>query len=241
MPGRDVGQLRRDRTLAAIQGLKACFSDPRHALAMAAMQACKVGDRIAGRRLTISDARVGYRLSGFRPRLVPVLRRASANGWPRRVCGSSPPWSCPQPRTTDFVVCGDLLSVCPVMANLASCVPWFRGQWLDVTCNVPQERANLTSDRNNSDGRLLTFRRHAAVAGAQAGLRLPRNVTDDLRQFCQSFFMAFTNSCGMPVSPSRGHALTGTRPPPAPSSIAEQSRPAPHQDERSARRSSAPR
>jgi hypothetical protein len=194
----------------------------------------------------------------------------------------------------------DLLSCCPVMANLASCFLQFRGQWLDVTRNVPQERANLTSDRNNSDGRLLAFGREAAVAGAQPGRCLPCEVTDYLWQFCQSFFMAFAHSCRMPGSPgsfdqglartcvarlvipprmraspvdrsdgtsprnaiscrgrsnrrtsqfrqprsshspSRGHALPGTRPPLAPSSIAEQSRPAPRQGERSARRSNAP-
>jgi hypothetical protein len=51
----------------------AFFRPPPVALAVAAMQACKAGDGTAGRRLTFSDARVGYRLSGFRPGLVPVL------------------------------------------------------------------------------------------------------------------------------------------------------------------------
>src|SRR5689334_3480090 len=46
------------------------------------MGLCKAGDGRAGRRLTGSDARVGYRRSDFRPGLVPVLRRASARGWP---------------------------------------------------------------------------------------------------------------------------------------------------------------
>ena len=43
---------------------------------------CKAGDGTAGRRLTCSDARVGYRISGFRPGLVPVLQRASARSRP---------------------------------------------------------------------------------------------------------------------------------------------------------------
>ena len=37
------------------------------------MKSCKAGDGPAGRRLTCSDARVGYRLSDFRPGLLPCL------------------------------------------------------------------------------------------------------------------------------------------------------------------------
>ena len=51
---------------------------------------CKAGDETAGRRLTFSDARIGYRLSGFRPGLVPVLRRASAQGRPPSVSSGIP-------------------------------------------------------------------------------------------------------------------------------------------------------
>src|ERR1700744_2780995 len=43
-----------------------------------------------GRRSTCSDTRVGYRLSDFRPGLVPVLRRASAQSWPPSVARERP-------------------------------------------------------------------------------------------------------------------------------------------------------
>ena len=164
------------------QGLWLHFSDPRYALAVAAMQACKAGDGTAGRRLTISDARVGYRLSGFRPGLVPVLTRASARNRPRRVCGSSPPWPRPQPCTTDLFVVPATSFPVALSLRMASCLPWLRGQWLDVTRNIPQECANLPSYRNNSDGLLLTSSRQAPVASAQTCLRLPCDVPNYLWQ-----------------------------------------------------------
>jgi hypothetical protein len=64
------------------------------------MYSCKAGDGTAGRRLTCSDARVGYRISGFRPGLVPVLQRASARGWPPSGAREFPTVSRPQPCTT---------------------------------------------------------------------------------------------------------------------------------------------
>lgn len=54
------------------------------------MELCKAGDRPAGRRLTCSDARVGYRRSEFRPGLIPLLRRASAQSWPPSVAREFP-------------------------------------------------------------------------------------------------------------------------------------------------------
>src|SRR5215217_3629652 len=49
------------------------------------MKSCKAGGGPVGRRLTCSDARVGYRLSDYRPGLVPVLSRASAHSSPPAV------------------------------------------------------------------------------------------------------------------------------------------------------------
>lgn len=49
------------------------------------MWLCRAGGEAARRRLTISDARIGYRMSGLRPGLLPVLHRASAHGRPPSV------------------------------------------------------------------------------------------------------------------------------------------------------------
>jgi len=139
------------------QGQSAVFRPPQTELALAAIQACKAGDGTAGRRLTFSDARIGYRLSGFRPGLVPVLRRASAHSRPQSGCGISPPWPRPQPCTTDFIV-----AISFVLQNVAShdrtlCLGRRDRRRRDVLSYRPQECREFTRDRRCRDAGLLAF------------------------------------------------------------------------------------
>jgi len=142
-------------------------------------QACKAGDGTAGRRLTFSDARVGYRLSGFRPGLVPVLRRASARGRPPSVIGSSPPWPRPQPCTTIVSVARSILRFV-ASSKLRAFSFWSRLDRcrLDVRRNGPKERGDFACDRRDHHGGLLAFCNKPPVAGAKTSLRLPGNGTD---------------------------------------------------------------
>ncbi len=79
-PQAPIATVQKLRSDVHFQGSGAQISYPRAAsrVALSTMWSCKAGDGTAGRRLTCSDARVGYRLSDFRPGLVPVLQRASA-------------------------------------------------------------------------------------------------------------------------------------------------------------------
>jgi hypothetical protein len=82
-----------NRSDVRFQGVLACFFTlPRIRSAVVRLDDVVVqGRRRAnGRRLTCSDARVGYRLSDFRPGLFPVLRRASARSWPQAIAREFP-------------------------------------------------------------------------------------------------------------------------------------------------------
>jgi hypothetical protein len=78
--------------MSAFKGRCRNFSSPavRCSVGKISVKSCRAGDGPAGRRLTCSDARVGCRLSDFRPGLVPVLRRASARSWPPSVAREFP-------------------------------------------------------------------------------------------------------------------------------------------------------
>ena len=55
--------------MSVFKGNGRVFSFVAFATVTLVMRSCKAGDGAAGRRLTFSDARIGYRLSGFRPGL----------------------------------------------------------------------------------------------------------------------------------------------------------------------------
>lgn len=63
------------------------------------MQSCRAGDGAAGRRLTISDARIGYRLSGCRPGLSLSFDGHQRELASKRLLGNAPPWPRLQPCT----------------------------------------------------------------------------------------------------------------------------------------------
>ena len=78
------------RSDVRFQGCGRMFLFPAEGWPDCAIKSCKAGDGPVGRRLTCSDARVGYRRSDFRLGLVPVLRRASARSWPPSVAREFP-------------------------------------------------------------------------------------------------------------------------------------------------------
>jgi hypothetical protein len=59
----------RNALMSAFKGNGRVFSFAAFATVTLVMRSYKAGDGAAGRRLTFSDARIGYRLSGFRPGL----------------------------------------------------------------------------------------------------------------------------------------------------------------------------
>ena len=72
-----------------------------------------------------------------------------------------------------------------------------------MTRNIPQKRRDFARDCNDGDGGALAFGDEPAITRAKAGLRLPGNIANLLRQERLSPLMFVTNASGMTVGPSR--------------------------------------
>lgn len=143
------------------------------------MWLCRAGGEAVRRRLTISDARIGYRMSGLRPGLPPVLHRAAAHGRPPSVRREFPTVA-PPPALHNV----EDDAVAPVSEVDES--TWLRQspgnrRGLDMARDVSQERCELTCDRSCHHGSSLAVSRQAPVARAEPRLSLPCNLSNGLR------------------------------------------------------------
>jgi len=78
-----------DALMSVFKGSGRVFSFVVLATVRRVMWLCKAGDGAAGCRLTFSDARIGYRLSGFRPGLSHSYS-GHRQGRPPSVCSGMP-------------------------------------------------------------------------------------------------------------------------------------------------------
>jgi hypothetical protein len=65
----------------------------------------------------------------------------------------------------------------------------------------PDETGELSRDRSHDDRWLFASGDHGAIAGAEPGLCLPRDVADVLRQADQDLSLLLRDACGILIAP----------------------------------------